>query len=141
MAMRLAHRSAKETMNVKAEQHGSLGAADIGKLVLATLVLLAGLVGYYELGSLPHTVRTLGVVATTVIAIGIAAFTVPGRAARAFLAESQLELRKVVWPTRDETVRTTVVIAIVVVIISIVLGLIDVVLKWAILDHLLKIGN
>ena len=139
--MRLAHRGAKEMMNVKAEQHGSLGAADIGKLVLAALLLLAGIAGYYYFGGLPQSVRTLGVVATTVIALGIAAFSAPGRTARAFLAESQLELRKVIWPTRDETVRTTIVIAIVVVIISIVLGLIDVVLKWAILDHLLKIGN
>ena len=141
MAMRLAQRGAKETMNVKAEQHGGLGAADIGKLVLAALVLLAGLAGFYYFGNLPQSVRTLGVVATTVVALGIAAITAPGRAARAFLAESQLELRKVIWPTRDETVRTTIVIAIVVVVISLVLGLIDVVLKWAILDHLLKIGN
>jgi len=50
-------------------------------------------------------------------------------------------LRKVVWPTRQETVQTTLVIMVVVVILSILLGLIDITLKWAILDHLLKMGR
>jgi len=48
-------------------------------------------------------------------------------------------MRKVVWPTREETIRTTLVVILVVVVLSIVLGLIDILLKWAILDHLLKL--
>jgi preprotein translocase subunit SecE len=50
-------------------------------------------------------------------------------------------LRKVVWPTRQETIRTTIVIIIVVIILSLLLGLIDLILKWAVIDHLLKLGH
>jgi len=46
-----------------------------------------------------------------------------------------------VWPTRDETIRTTLVIIVVVIILSLLLGAIDLVLKWIVLDHLLKIGR
>ena len=71
----------------------------------------------------------------------MAAFTGPGRATREYLSESQFELRKVVWPTREVTLRTTLVVIIVVIILSLLLGLIDVILKWVVLDHLLKMGS
>ena len=58
-----------------------------------------------------------------------------------FLREVFDELRKVVWPTRQETMQTTLVIIVVVIILSLLLGLIDLFLKWAILDHLLKLGR
>jgi preprotein translocase subunit SecE len=127
-------------MNTKAEQAGGLSVFDIGKLVLAAVVLAATIYGYYHFDDASSAVRLIGVMAGIAVALAIAAFTAPGRDAREFLKESQFELRKVVWPTREETVRTTIVILIVVVIISLLLGLIDVILKWAILDHLLKIG-
>ena len=57
------------------------------------------------------------------------ATTHTGRSFREFVAESHFELRKVVWPTREETLRTTGVIIVVVIIISIILGLIDLMLK------------
>jgi preprotein translocase subunit SecE len=41
----------------------------------------------------------------------------------------------------DETLRTTLVIVVVVIILSLLLGLIDLMLKWAVLDHLLKLGR
>ena len=58
-----------------------------------------------------------------------------------FANQVKAETRKVVWPTRQETIQTTLVIMVVVVILSILLGLIDITLKWAILDHLLKMGR
>jgi preprotein translocase subunit SecE len=50
-------------------------------------------------------------------------------------------LRKVVWPTKDETIKTTGIIIVVVVILSLLLGLIDLILKSVILDWLLKLGT
>jgi preprotein translocase subunit SecE len=79
--------------------------------------------------------------ASFVAAAVVGATTHSGRALRVFIAESQFELRKVVWPTRDETLRTTAVIAVVVVIISLILGLIDLMLKWIVMDWLLKLGH
>ncbi len=79
--------------------------------------------------------------AVIVVALIVFAFTTPGRSTREFLVESQFELRKVVWPSRETTLRTTGVVIVVVIILSLLLGLIDVILKWAVLDHLLKLGQ
>ena len=65
----------------------------------------------------------------------------PGRRVRDFLAESQFEMRKVVWPTRDETLKTTGIIMVVVIVLSLMLGLIDLILKSVVLDWLLKLGT
>ena len=130
-------------MNTKVEQPKGTNAADIGKLVLALLVLVAGIVAYSWLGrdgSISSSVRLLGVLAALVIALAIAAFTALGRRVRNFIAESQFEMRKVVWPTRDETIKTTGIIIVVVIILSLLLGLIDLILKSVILDWLLKLG-
>ncbi|ANB18642.1 preprotein translocase subunit SecE [Dokdonella koreensis] len=129
-------------MNAKVEQHSGAGAVEIAKLALAAVLAVAGIVGYYyyagTLGSLPR----LGIlVGAFVLALLIAAFTRTGRSAREFLGESQFELRKVVWPTRDETLKTTGVIIVVVIILSLLLGLMDLILKWIVLDWLLKLGH
>ena len=131
-------------MNTKAEQPKGTNAADIGKLVLAGLVLAAGVFAYSWFGrdgNISSSVRLLGVLVALVIALAIAAFTALGRRARNFIAESQFEMRKVVWPTRDETIKTTGIIIVVVIILSLLLGLIDLILKSVILDWLLKLGG
>ena len=131
-------------MNTKAEQSRGTSAGDIGKLVLAGLVLVAGIFAYSWYGndgSVPQSVLVLGVIVAIVAAMAIAAFTAPGRRLKGFVAESQFELRKVVWPTRDETVKTTAVIILVVVVLSLLLGLIDLILKSVVLDWLLKLGS
>jgi preprotein translocase subunit SecE len=126
-------------MNAKVERAGGINAADMAKLALAVLLLAAGIAGYYWYAASP--LRLIGMLAAIVAACAVAAFTAPGRAVRDYLRETQFEMRKVVWPTRQETIRTTAVVILVVVILSVLLGLIDVFLKWAILDHLLKIGT
>ena len=130
-------------MNTKAEQQSKgMNAADIGKLALAALVLAAGIFAYSWFGndaSVPSSVRLLGVLVALIAALAIASFTSLGRRTRNFLAESQFEMRKVVWPTRDETLKTTGIILVVVVILSLLLGLIDLILKSVVLDWLLKL--
>lgn len=131
-------------MNTKAEQPKGTNAADVGKLILAGVVLAAGIFAYSWFGrdgGIPSSVRLIGVLAALVISLAIAAFTALGRRVRNFLAESQFEMRKVVWPTRDETIKTTGIIIVVVIILSLLLGLIDLILKSVILDWLLKLGS
>jgi len=129
-------------MNTKAEQPRGTSAADIGKLVLAVLVLAAGIFAYswFE-NTVPGSVRLAGVLVALVVALAIGAFTGPGRKMRNFIGESQFEMRKVVWPTRDETLKTTLVIIAVVIVLSLLLGLIDLILKSVVLDWLLKLGS
>ena len=127
-------------MNAKVEQVGN-SAADIAKLALALLVLAAGVVGYYWFNDLPTWQRLLMLIGAMIAGGAIGFFTRAGHALRDFLVESNFELRKVVWPTRQETLQTTLVIIVVVIVLSLLLGLIDVFLKWSILDHLLKLGR
>ena len=83
----------------------------------------------------------LGLVGGLVLSVGIVMLTGYGRRIRHFLAESQFEMRKVVWPSRDETVKTTIIILIVVVILALLLGAIDLLLKTIVLEWLLKLGK
>jgi preprotein translocase subunit SecE len=127
-------------MNAKVEKEGAVNALDMVKLVLAAVLLVAGIVAYYSVDWSGWA--RLGILLAGVIAAAaVGAFTAPGRTVREYLSESQFELRKVVWPTREETLRTTLVIVVVVIILSLLLGLIDVLLKWIVLDTLLGAGG
>jgi preprotein translocase subunit SecE len=127
-------------MNAKVEQVGG-GAADVAKLTLAIVVMAGVVVAYYWFNDLPTWQRLLILLGGVIVGGAIGFFTRAGQSLRTFLVESNFELRKVVWPTRQETMQTTLVIIVVVIILSLLLGLIDVFLKWSILDHLLKIGR
>ena len=128
-------------MNAKVEKDGASGALDTAKLVVAALLLVGGIFAYYALGTWTGWAR-IGVLSAGVIAaLAVAAFTGVGRMTRGYLSESRFEMRKVVWPSRDETLRTTLVVIAVVIILSLLLGLIDLILKWVILDNLLKLGT
>jgi len=126
-------------MNAKVEQASGTNAADIVKLVLAAAILVGGIAGFYYFADSAQVLRILGLMAAFVGAVFVGSLTAPGRTLRSFLTESSFELRKVVWPTRDETIRTTGVIVVVVIIISIILGLIDLLLKFVVMDWLLKL--
>jgi preprotein translocase subunit SecE len=132
----------KESMNAKIEKAaGGNSAIDAVMSTLAVLLLIAGVVAYYWFGDWSGVARFGVLLAGMALCVAVGAFTRAGRSMREYVLESQFELRKVVWPTRDETIRTTLVIIVVVIILSLLLGLIDVILKWIVLDHLLKIGR
>jgi len=116
-------------MNVKVEQTAAASPVDVVKYVVAAALAVGGMVGFYWFSEWPGPLRGLLVAVGFVAAAAVFAFSARGRAAIEFLSESRFELRKVVWPTREETLRTTGVIAIVVVIVSLLLGLIDLIVS------------
>jgi preprotein translocase subunit SecE len=118
-------------MNSKLEQTRSANAADVAKYAVAIALAVAGLAGFYLLGDLPVALRALVLVAGLVA--GTALFlmaTRKGEETREFLSESRFELRKVVWPTRQEAMRTTWVVMLAVVVISLILAGFDVVIQF-----------
>jgi preprotein translocase subunit SecE len=133
-------RCGSKIMNAKVEEASSVNGADIAKLVLAAVVLIGGIAGFYYYADVAKLGRVFGLIVAFVASAAIVAITGPGRNLRGFLVESNFELRKVVWPSKDETIRATGVIAIVVLIISLILGLIDLTLKVVVMDWLLKLG-
>lgn len=128
-------------MNANVEKASAYNALDIAKLTLAAALLVAGIGAYYFFDGWNGWARLGVFVLGLVAAAAVAAFTAVGRATRGYLSESQFELRKVVWPTRDQTLRITLATIVVVVILSLLLGLIDLILKWVIFDHLLKLTS
>lgn len=113
-------------MNSKAEQSDRAASpGDMAKYGLSVLLVLAGLVAFYWFADWPGPLRGLLPVLGIVAALATAAFTPLGLRTREFLSEARFELRKVVWPSRQETLRGTGMIVVVVVIISLLLALFD----------------
>jgi preprotein translocase subunit SecE len=105
---------------------------DTAKLVLAVAVFAAGVVGFYYFEDQSTLYRVLGMVAVAAAAIGIAATTEPGRAAIGFAREARQEVRKVVWPTRQETLQTTLIVLVLVVLVAVLLWLLDMFFLWGV---------
>jgi preprotein translocase subunit SecE len=106
-------------------------AFDAVKLALSVLVLAAGIAGFYYLGEQPAVVRWLLVLAGFGVACVIAMQSSYGRDFWQFVQSSRVELRKVVWPNRQETLQTTLVVLVFVVVSGIFFWLLDMVLAWA----------
>ncbi|MFY2762445.1 preprotein translocase subunit SecE [Arenimonas sp. MALMAid1274] len=117
-------------MNSKVEQaQQAVSAADAAKYVLAVALVVAGIVGFYWFAQWPGPVRALLALAGVLAAAAVMAFTAKGRQTREFASESMFELRKVVWPTTQETRRITGVILVVVIIVSLILSGFDFVIS------------
>lgn len=101
---------------------------DTAKLALALLVLLGGLVGFYYFADASKLLRVVGMLAAAGVAIAIVLQTAKGRQISGFLRDAQIEVRKVVWPTRQETTQVTVIVIIVVILFAIVLWILDLLL-------------
>ena len=102
------------------------------KLGLAVLLVVAGIAGFYMLSEQALVLRVLVVMAGVGLAASVAWFTVPGKLFFAFGKESWTETKKVVWPTRKETLQTTGVVFLLVVVIAIFLWIVDASLLWAV---------
>jgi len=105
---------------------------DTFKLVIAIAILLAGIGGFYYYVDASLLYRVLGLVGVVMVAAGIALTTGTGHAILSFGREARAEVRKVVWPTRQETVQTTLMVVVAVIILGIFLWLIDMMLLSAV---------
>jgi preprotein translocase subunit SecE len=118
-------------MNEAVPDHNAGGGADTAKLVLAILLVLGGIAAFYVLSAHPDWQRWLAVVAGVVLAAIVFGSSGRGQAFWSFVVESRVELRKVVWPTRQETFMTTVAVFMFVIIAGTFFWVLDVFLSWA----------
>ena len=105
---------------------------DTIKLAMSVLVAVLAVACFYYFIDQSLWIRLVGLLVCAGIAISISVTTEKGRNTWSFIQEAQTEVRKVVWPTREETVQTTLLVILVVVIISIILWILDIFLGWAI---------
>ena len=107
------------------------GTADKVKLAVAVLIVIAGVAGYYVLASQATWMRWLSVIASLVLAAVVVAFSRYGSEFRRFVELARIELRKIVWPTRQETLQNTLVVFGFVIVAGIFFWLLDLALAWA----------
>jgi preprotein translocase subunit SecE len=119
-------------MNSKVEQPKSASMGDMMMIALAVLLAAAGVFAFYWFQDWPSWARTGAVIGGLVIGTVVFMLTGKGVQTREFLAESRFELRKVVWPSRQEAGRATGLIIIAVTIISLLIAGFDVVIQWGV---------
>jgi preprotein translocase subunit SecE len=101
------------------------GPMDTIKWLIAIVILGGAVAGNYYFGELSVLYRAVGVVIAVIVALFIAAKTVKGSAFVTFAQESRTEIRKVVWPTRQEATQTTLIVLVATVIMALLLWGLD----------------
>jgi preprotein translocase subunit SecE len=111
--------------------------ADKIKLVLAALLLAAGVAGFYYLGDSAAIVRLGAIVAGAAAGIAVAWFTAPGQQFLVFSRDAMTEVKKVVWPTRKESLQTAGIVFAFVLVMALFLWLSDKTLEYLLYDLVL----
>jgi preprotein translocase subunit SecE len=115
-------------METKVEEQPTI--VDTAKLVFAIVVVLAGLVGYYYFADASALLRALAVIVALGVAAAVAFTSLQGRTLWKFIQGARVELNKVVWPTREETIQTTLVVLVVALFGGVFFWLLDLFLLW-----------
>ncbi len=110
-------------MNANTEETGS--GLDTVKLAVVIALLAAGVYGFYSFADQPLWVRLAGLLVVIGGAVFVALQTAVGRTVWQFAADSRTEVRKVVWPSRQETLQTLLIITIAVLITALFLWAVD----------------
>ena len=116
-------------MNEQASNPG-VGIVDAFKLLLAAAALIGGVVAYYAFPDQPQVVRVLMVLGGLVLSLVLMYLSQPGRELWNYVQSSRVELRKMVWPTRTETWRTTLVVFLFVMALGVFFWIVDMGLAW-----------
>jgi preprotein translocase subunit SecE len=113
--------------------------ADKIKFVLALLLVVAGIAGFYLLKTQGQAAvfQVLSVLAGVGAGAAVAWFTEPGQRFFAFAAEARDETRKVVWPSRKEATQMTAIVFAFVLVMAIMLWATDKTLEWVVYDLIL----
>src|SRR3990167_9860579 len=99
--------------------------ADKFKWGLVVILLIAGIITNSLFIKIAVALRLVAWIALVAALIFIAYHTQKGKSIWGFIQESQIELRKVIWPTRQETIQTTLVIALMVTVMALILWGVD----------------
>jgi preprotein translocase subunit SecE len=102
------------------------------KLLVAVLLIAAGITGFYTFAEEALLYRVLALLAVFIVAFVISLKTKVGLDTWNFGRSAVLEVRKSVWPTRQETIQATLMVMVMVVIMGLILWLFDMMLLSAV---------
>jgi preprotein translocase subunit SecE len=103
---------------------------DTIKWLLVVVLVAAGVVGNSHFSAEPLLYRVLALLALAAVAAFVGYNTAKGASLWELMQGAVVELRKVVWPTRQETNQTTLIVVAVVIVMSIILWLLDTFFGW-----------
>lgn len=109
-----------------------ISTSDKIKLALAILLLLAGVAVFHYLADQAAALRVAVVLVAVLAAFAVASFTEPGRQFLGFAKEATAEAKRVVWPSRKETMQTTGVVVLLVLVMAVFMWTVDTGLAWAV---------
>ncbi|NQD79916.1 preprotein translocase subunit SecE [Pseudomonas seleniipraecipitans] len=115
-------------MNAKTEAKESR--FDLLKWLAAALLVVAGVVGNQYFSAEPILYRVVALLVMAAVAAAIALQTAKGQSFFSLVKEARVEIRKVVWPTRQETTQTTLIVVLVVIVMALMLWGLDSLLGW-----------
>ena len=123
----------RRDLNSRVEQSKGASSTDLAKYLAAAALVVAGVFAFYWFQpQLATPVRSIIVALGIVGAVAVFLTTGKGHQTRDFFSETRFEMRKVVWPTRQEATRLTWIVIIAVAIISLVLAGFDQIIQWLI---------
>ena len=117
-------------MSVETEQES--GQFDVAKLGLAFIAIVAGIGAFYYYADQSLLMRVIGLLIVLLIAVGLVYTTNLGQSFWHFAQGSKIELKKIVWPTKKETMQTTLIVAVMVLFVGVLLWMFDGLLMWGI---------
>lgn len=110
-------------MNAQLEEATSV--SDIIKLIISPVLIILGIVGFYYFSDLQFLYRVIALVAVISSSIAVLFTTTKGLTLLSFIAESKQEFKRIVWPTKDEAIRTTLLVFVMVSLVGFVLWFLD----------------
>ncbi|VXB90907.1 Protein translocase subunit SecE [Luteimonas sp. 9C] len=123
----------RRELNSRVEQSKGASSTDLAKYAAAIVLVAAGVFAFYWFqAQLATPVRSIIVALCVVGAAAVFLTTDKGHRTRDFFSETRFEMRKVVWPTRQEAIRLTWIVIIAVAIISLILAGFDQIIQWLI---------
>ena len=106
--------------------------ADNIKLIVAVVLMMAAIALFYTYSEYSAILRVLGLLAAAGIALFIASRTAVGSQLLSYIRATNVEVRKVVWPSRQETMQTTLVVILMVMVMALILWGVDSFFSWVV---------
>jgi preprotein translocase subunit SecE len=113
-------------------QNTATNSVDKLRYILSIGLLVASLFAYYLMGELDLALRILMVVLAVAVAVAVVWTTGFGVDSRKHLNDTQREVRQVVWPTRDQSIRMTLIVFVAVFLVGLFLWLVDMFFLWGV---------
>ena len=117
-------------MSTTVQEESQSGFLDIIKLLIAAGVLVGGLYGYYYFLEWSLPLRVLLVLGGLAAGITVAMWSAQGQRLWAFIQGSRVEIRKVIWPTKQETTQTSIAVFVFTLIMALFFWGLDSFLLW-----------